>query len=100
MLAVVQGPSPHGDQYRCMVYKCGATEVVHYCASVKHLTAVQATSPPPHPMEPPPTMTSNDGSTSNGITSHGSTSSDPPQTDLSLCILVAVAVHTVFQKGR
>ena len=46
-LAVVQGPSPHGDQYRTIVYKCGATEVVYYCASIKRLTAVWATPPPP-----------------------------------------------------
>ena len=29
VVAVVQGRSPHGEQYRTMVYKRGATEVVH-----------------------------------------------------------------------
>ena len=53
MLAVVQRPSPHGDQYRTIVYKRGATEVVHDHASVKRLTAVRATSPPPRPTEAP-----------------------------------------------
>ena len=50
---VVQGPSPHGDQSRTIVYKRGATEVVHDCAPVKRLTAVRATSPPPCPTEAP-----------------------------------------------
>ena len=53
VLAVVQGPSPHGEQYRTIVYKRGATEVVHDRAFVKRLTAVRATSPPPSPMETP-----------------------------------------------
>ena len=39
MLAVVQGPPPHGDQYRTIVYKGGATKVVHDHASIKRLTA-------------------------------------------------------------
>ena len=39
VLAVVQGPSPHGDQYRTITYKRGATEVVHGRASLKRLTA-------------------------------------------------------------
>ena len=41
----MQGPSPHGDQYTTIVYKRCATEVVHDWGSVKHLTAVRATSP-------------------------------------------------------
>ena len=49
--AVVQGPSPNGEQYRSIEYKHGATEVVHYHAAVKRLTAVPATSPPPPPTE-------------------------------------------------
>ena len=53
VLAVVQGPSPHGDRYRTIVYKCGATEVVHDRASLKRLTAVRATSPPSRPAETP-----------------------------------------------
>ena len=53
MLAVVQGPSPHGDQYRTITYKRGATQVVHDRASLKRLTAVHATSPPPRPAETP-----------------------------------------------
>ena len=29
LLVVVQGPSPHGEQYRTITYKRGATEIVH-----------------------------------------------------------------------
>jgi hypothetical protein len=39
VLADVQGPSPHGDQYRTITYKRGAAEVVHDRASLKRLTA-------------------------------------------------------------
>ena len=53
VLAVVQGPSPHGEQYRTITYKHGATEVEHDRAAVKRLTAVLATSPPPRPTETP-----------------------------------------------
>ena len=49
VLAVVQGPSPHGEQYRTITYKRGVAEVVHDRASLKRLTAVQTTSPPPRP---------------------------------------------------
>ena len=53
MPAVVQGPSPHSGQYKTIVYKRGATEVVHDHAAVKHLIAVLATSPPPAEVFPP-----------------------------------------------
>ena len=46
-------PSPGGEQYRTIVYKRGATEIVHDHASMKRLTAVRATSPPPCPTEAP-----------------------------------------------
>ena len=35
----MQSPSPLGEQYRIIAYKCGATEVVHDRASVKRLTS-------------------------------------------------------------
>ena len=53
VLATVQGPSPRGEQYRTITYKRGAAEVVHDRASLKRLTAVQTTSPPPRPAETP-----------------------------------------------
>ena len=51
VLAVVHGPSPHGDQYRTIVCKRGATEVVYGRAAIIRLTVVRATSPPPRPTE-------------------------------------------------
>ena len=37
MLAIVHGPSPHGEQNIIIMYKCGATEIVHDRVSVKRL---------------------------------------------------------------
>ena len=35
--AVVQGPSPHGEQYRSIVHKRGATEVAHDRTETAHM---------------------------------------------------------------
>ena len=46
VLAVVQGPSPHGEQYRTITYKRGAAEVVHDRASVTRKRGKQAAAKP------------------------------------------------------
>jgi hypothetical protein len=123
VLAVVQGPSPRGDQYRTITYKCGATEVVHDRASLKRLTAVRATSPPPRPAETPvppaevlppkgvrqlqstlhaffqPRVQTMDPTLMDPV-ARGPPVMSPCQMDISLCIPVAVTVYRVFQKVR
>ena len=87
MLAVVQAFLPMViSKYRTIVYKHGATEVVHDCACMNQVTPHQIlTLQGPvmmkmvvmNTMDPPPM--------------------GPPQTGLRLCILVAVTVYKCFR---